>query len=199
MPQPLSAPTTLDEALAHGLAELRRGVADRRHGLRTVNVASIGTDGGPDVRTMVLRAVDPVARTLRLHSDVRSGKIAQIARDSRVMVHGYDARARLQLRLRGHAAIDRAGAVADAAWAASQPMARLCYAPDIVPGSPIPAAPLPPATEEAGARAHFAVILVRFDMLEWLWLAADGHRRARFVWDQGGDGAAPDQAMWLAP
>jgi hypothetical protein len=54
--------------------------------------------------------------------------------------------------------------------------------------------PLAPRDAVAG-RAVFRVILLRFDRLDWLELAAAGHRRARFVWRAEG---APD-ATWLVP
>jgi len=41
---------------------------------------------------------------------------------------------------------------------------------------------------------HFAVIDTRVDFLEWLWLASDGHHRARFEWHEH-----TWQRTWLVP
>ena len=47
----------------------------------------------------------------------------------------------------------------------------------------------PTPEQVAPARAHFAVLLVEVQTIEWLYLAHDGHRRAIFDWD-------PDRNRW---
>ena len=42
---------------------------------------------------------------------------------------------------------------------------------------------------------NFAVVIVRLDSLEWLFLAGEGHRRARFGWVTDGGLTS----TWLAP
>jgi len=49
-----------------------------------------------------------------------------------------------------------------------------------------------PLLDEADARQNFAVLAVVVHTMEWLHLAPDGHRRARFT-------SAPEQAVWLVP
>lgn len=182
----------LGEALAEAERLLRRAVADRRSPWRTLQLASIAADGAPDVRTLVLRAFDPDARRLRLHTDRRSAKIAELATDPRVMVHGYDPGAKLQLRLAGEATV-LTGADTRAAWLASAPQARACYAIQPAPGSVV-ATPPPAPLLSPGAEDQFAVLIVRYHSLDWLWLSAEGHRRARFDWSSG-----TLVAHWLVP
>lgn len=189
-------------AHAHDLAELRaeafrllaRGVADRRSAFHTPTLATVGLDGAPRARTLVLRGFEAASRTLRLHTDARSAKPAELAREPRCALHVYDPAAQVQVRLEGLARLHRDDAVAEAAWAASRPMSRMCYAIEPGPGTPV-AAPLPAPRDPAAGRAHFAVILLRFHRLEWLWLAAEGHRRARIAWDAAG----VEEATWLSP
>jgi len=38
-------------------------------------------------------------------------------------------------------------------------------------------------------------VVIGFHRLEWLWLAAAGHQRARFIWDEAGNLTAD----WIAP
>ena len=45
----------------------QRGVADRRSPFRTPAIATVGTDGQPEVRTVVLRDAELQSRTLTLH------------------------------------------------------------------------------------------------------------------------------------
>lgn len=185
---------TLDECLQEAFRRLARGVADRRSPFHTPTLATIGADGAPELRTLVLRGFEATTRTLRLHTDARSGKVADLAREPRCALHLYDPVAKLQLRIAGRAAVHGGDAVAEAAWEASRDFSRMCYAIEPAPGSPI--ADPPPAPRDAEAGRHvFRVILLRFDRVEWLELAAAGHRRARFVWP-GGD--VPD-ASWLVP
>ncbi|MBR0653743.1 pyridoxamine 5'-phosphate oxidase family protein [Plastoroseomonas arctica] len=183
----------LDETLAEAFRLLARGVADRRSPIHTPSLASIGPDGAPRIRTLVLRGFDAPTRTLRVHSDRRSGKAMEIAADPRVAVHAYDAGAQVQLRLGGTATLHAEDAIADAAWATSTDNARLVYTTALPPGAAIPTPTLPSALSDG--REHFAVLVLRFDALEWLWLCADGHRRARFGWDSAGQASAE----WCVP
>ncbi|WP_137124281.1 pyridoxamine 5'-phosphate oxidase family protein [Roseomonas sp. HF4] len=187
-------PATPEGALAQAFALLARGVADRRSPFHTPTLATRGTDGTPNLRTVVLRAFDPAARRLRIHTDRRSAKAAEVLTEPRVMLHGYDAGARVQLRLGAKATLHLDDAVADEAWTASRAMSRLTYATEHPPGAEVAAPPASPA-EVGTARDNFAVLVLRMDSLDWLLLAHAGHRRARFAWDAAGRLAA----SWVAP
>lgn len=183
---------TLAEVRAEAFRRLANGVADRRSPFRTPTLATIGPDGAPAIRTLVLRGFDPATRTLRLHTDRRSGKWAELAADLRAALHVHDAGAELQLRLSGRASLHAGDSLAAAAWAESHPSSRLVY--DIAPAPGTPVAEPPPAPHGEGGEANFGVILLRFDRMEWLHLHPAGHRRARFVW--GPEGLAE---TWLVP
>lgn len=193
-PRPAHA-DDLGETLAEALRLLGRGVADRRHPFHTPTLATLGLDGAPQARTLVLRGCDPAGRGLRLHTDRRAGKWAELRAEARCALHLYDAGAAIQLRLAGRASLHDADAVADAAWEATRPFSRRCYAVEPAPASPV-AAPPPAPRDEAGARENFAAVVFRWHALEWLWLAAEGHRRARFTWPDSADGP---EATWLVP
>ena len=183
----------LEAVRVAAFALLARGVVDRRSPLHTPTLASIGLDGTPRARTLVLRGFDPGTRTLRLHSDCRTGKFAELTQDPRCALHGYDPGAQIQLRLTGTASLHADDAVADEGWQASRSFSRMGYAIVPGPGTPIPA-PMPAPKDEAAGRAHFGVILLRIQSLEWLWLAAEGHRRARIDWCDD-----EERATWLIP
>jgi hypothetical protein len=180
---------------------MTRGALDRRSAFHHPVIGTIGPDGQPRQRVMILRAVDPEARSLRFHTDIRSEKALEIAADSRVSVLAYDPASKIQLRLSGRATLHHADDIAEAAWQGSQRMSRACYGTMPGPGSEIRqgnAFRLPDTSDETAlesGRANFAAMLVRIESLEWLYLAYEGHRRAHFAWDAGGKLTA----RWLAP
>lgn len=183
----------LAELRAAAFALLARGVADRRSPMHTPTLASIGLDGAPRARTLVLRGFDAATRRLRLHSDRRAGKCAELAADPRCALHAYDAAAQVQIRVEGTASVHTDDALAEAAWQASRAFSRIIYAIEPAPGTQV-AAPPPAPQDEAAGRPHFATIEVRMHSLEWLWLAAGGHRRARIDWT-----GTEEHATWLVP
>lgn len=199
MPDPRPTPAfahDLAETLAHAWASLSRGVADRRSAFHTIGVATIGRDGRPRLRTVVLRAVEPSAARLRFHTDARADKIAELAADPRIALHGYDPGGKLQIRVEGRAVVHVGDVVADAAWAASRPMSRDCYGTRPAPGTPVsaPDAFALPAdeAERAAGRPNFRAVIVAVETIETLYLARSGHRRARFDIRTG-------EAVWLVP
>lgn len=189
----------LDGSLAHAWAMIGRGVVDRRSAFHTPVVATVDETGAPSQRVMVLRAADGGSRTLRLHTDLRSAKLAHIEQQPRISVVFYDANAKLQLRLGAQARIHAQDSISDQAWLNSRPQSRLCYEQSVAPGAPV-AAPLPELPVDARAaraddgRLNFAVLIIVVDTVEWLYLAIEGHRRARWVWKD-----EQWQGTWLAP
>ncbi len=191
---------TLRSTLAEAYRLIERGVKDRRNAMHTPSVATIGIDGRPRIRTVVLRDFNEAARTLRFHTDRRSEKVSELARDPRIGVHFYDEVAKVQIRIDGSAAIHCEGAIAEAAWTASQRMSRVCYGTDPAPGSVIERADafrLPGLDPEiAAGREHFSAIVVTISAIEWLWLKSGGHRRAMFRFKNGTESV---ESQWLAP
>ena len=188
----------LTEILSEGWRLMARGVADRRSPFHHPTVATLGLDGRPSLRTVILRGCHVASRTLRFHTDDRSTKVQEIANDPRLAVHFYDATAKIQLRLDGIATLHRNDDVADSAWAATRSFSRQCYG--ITPGPGVKLTDgkdftLPETTDEATApgRVNFCPVTVEIKSMEWLYLAASGHRRARFSWNES------MSAQWLTP
>lgn len=186
---------TLDDVRADAFRLWSRGVADRRSPFRSPALGTIGLDGQPRLRTVVLRAFDPGARRLVAHSDVRAEKIAEIGRDARVMLHVWDDGGQVQVQAAGTAAV-QTGAAARAEWDRLHPGSRATYRVRPTPGSVMadPAGADADQVDEEAAFANFAVIGVQMTGLEWLHLGKDGHRRAAFTWTD-----ANLNARWLVP
>lgn len=196
-PLPPSFYDDLDGTSAEAWGLLTRGAVDRRSAFHTPAVVTNGVDGAPAVRTVVLRAVDITARTLRFHTDKRSSKFTELSRDPRIGLHVYDAHAKIQLRLAGRARLHPSGdPVAERAWEGSQRLSRLCYGQRTAPGADVehPAEALAGTEDAEGGYVNFVAVVVTVDRLEWLYLASAGHRRARFDWTD-----TSWQGRWLAP
>ena len=185
----------LNATLAFVRGFLEAGVRNRRLASHAPALCTLAADGSPTVRTVILRGVDWAARTLEIHTDVRSGKWSEIDARPEVALHVYDRRKHLQLRLFGHATLDRAGPVAEAAFAAARPSSLEVYRVAGAPGTPIAAPDAAPARAgTSDARAVFGVVSVRFATIEYLFIGRPGHRRALFTF-RGGE----TDATWLVP
>ena len=188
----------LRETYAQSWNLLRLGVADRRSLFHTPTLASLRGDGAPSLRTVVLRDVDCANRLLRFHTDIRSAKLREIAADPRVALHFYDPGQKVQLRVDGQARVHTHDVYASEAWRKTRSFGRLCYSIEPAPGVPLVDPRVARMSADGrdgdGGWQNFAAVSVLVEAVEWLYLAARGHRRARFWWRDG-----ELRATWLAP
>lgn len=186
---------TLDEIRADAFQRLARGATHRRSPFREPVLATVDAQKRPGVRTIVLRGFDPATRLLTMHSDVRSAKVEEVRAEPHIMLHGWDARARVQLRVWARASL-RLGEAARTDWARLHPRSRATYAVAPPPGTPLD----DPAEADRGclpgseAFLNFAVIEAVMDRLDWLHLARAGSRRAQFTWS-----GSMETASWMVP
>lgn len=195
----------LAEVLRSAWATLGQAALDRRHGFHVPTFATVGLDGAPCARSVVLRRVSPEVGEIWCHTDVRSAKVAEIAREPRVSWHFYAPEAKLQLRVAAIAEFQATGPRADDGWARSALSSRRCYLAPRAPGAACdaPSPNLPPGildrrpTEEETlpGRANFGVVITRATEIDWLYLASEGHQRARFT--RGADGVW--SGAWIEP
>ena len=193
----------LGATLRFAWEQLARGAADRRSPLNTPALATRTTDGAPRARTVILRAVDAGRRELTVYTDARSAKAGAIHSDPRVALHAYHHRLGFQLRITGVARIHAGDDIARAAWERLRPASRIAYLGS-APGSQAPGPTAggadrfreraPGAEDLAEGFRRFAVLRVRSDALDWLYLHRAGNRRALFRWPGG-----VLRAAWLHP
>jgi pyridoxine/pyridoxamine 5'-phosphate oxidase len=187
----------LDDTFAEAWRLFGRGVVDRRSPFHSPMIATIGLDGRPRSRVVILRGAERSAAILRFHTDRRSGKVAELAANPSIALTAYDAGAKVQVRVEGRAVVHTEGSVADAAWAASRSFSRVCYSVSPAPGDVIDeGGAFTLAQEEAeiaAGRANFSAVQIHVETLEWLYLAHAGHRRALFAARDGWAG------RWLTP
>lgn len=206
MPDSAAFYDNLEASLAKARSLIDIGARDRRQPSHHPVVASIGSDGTPRQRVMILRALDWQNRRLRFHTDYRTTKVEEYSDNAAASVLVYEPDAKIQLRLTGTANILNQGQAVDTAWAEATLFARRCYLANQRPGavSERPISGLPewvegraPSDEElAPARENFAILFFEFHQIEWLYLANSGHRRARWNWNSA---SSSWEGCWLVP
>lgn len=185
----------LDEILDEAWRLISRGVKNRRSPFHTPTVVTVGHGGRPSVRTVVLRGTDRPRGRLRFHTDRRSALVGHLSENDALAMHVYDSPRRIQIRVDGTAAFSTPAQHVKI-WERMQPHARASYRTELAPGTPLPEPPQPgPAMlDEGDAFANFCVVDVRIRRLEWLFLSAQGHRRAAFLCGPEGQ-----MGTWLVP
>ncbi|MEM6422795.1 MAG: pyridoxamine 5'-phosphate oxidase family protein [Pseudomonadota bacterium] len=175
-------------------ARLARGAANKRAAFNTMQVATIGAQGWPEMRSVILRAVDAEARQLLFHTDRRSTKAGEIEADGRLSALFWDPGVKLQLRVWGQAQLLTDDPLTESEWTRIGQPTRQIYRLPLSPGRPIAAPADGEGDAESDGRDVFAVVPVTVMRFEWLHLRSGGHRRARF--DTGTEGW---RGRWLAP
>ncbi|WP_213303247.1 pyridoxamine 5'-phosphate oxidase family protein [Paraburkholderia sacchari] len=150
-----------------------------------LQAATIGLDGAPKVRTIVLRGASTEGSTLTFYTDVRSEKVAELRRDSRISLVGCDLGAGIQIRLGGVARLAASLEERLALWNVSRPHSLIVYRAALTPGTTIALpqeayiASASPTDSMAGFES-FCVITVDVQKIDYLDLSPDGHKRAQF-------------------
>ena len=155
-----------------------------------------------DGRIVVLRKSDQTNKMLQFHSDIRSDKIPKLKNNKNASMLFYDKEEKIQVRLKVECIINHDNEVTEEAWKKTGHISRKCYLVDNGPGteSATPTSGLKPELDnfeftmeqsEEGYK-NFTVIQCKIKSIEWLYLAAKGHRRARFDLEK-------NKENWLVP
>jgi 3-hydroxyisobutyrate dehydrogenase len=184
-------------------ARLENAAASSRNDFHLPVVATVSGDM-PSLRTVVLRRASATDRKLRFHTDIRSPKVSALLANPSIALLFYHKEHRLQLRVQGRATVDHTSDAVSMAWDATPASSRRCYLSTAAPSSTsdVPSVGFPdafrhrfPSHEETlPGRDHFAVVIVQVKSIDWLWLNHAGHRRAQFIYHEGGF-----DAQWLVP
>ena len=161
-----------------------------------------GHNNDIDGRIVVLRKSDQQNNLVQFHSDIRSDKIELLKNNPNAALLFYDKDEKIQVRLKVEAIINHNNDITKQSWEKTQHISRKCYLVDNGPGteSDIPTSGLKPELDnfeftmeqsEEGYK-NFTVIQCKIKSIEWLYLAAKGHRRAKFDLENNKD-------TWLVP
>ena len=161
-----------------------------------------GDQSNFDGRIVVLRKSDQSNNLVQFHSDIRSDKINKLKNNKNASMLFYDKEEKIQVRLKVECTINHDNEITKESWKKTGHISRKCYLVDNGPGteSDIPTSGLKPELDnfeftmdqsEEGYK-NFTVIQCKVKSIEWLYLAAKGHRRARFEVDN-------NKECWLVP
>jgi pyridoxamine 5'-phosphate oxidase len=143
-----------------------------------------------DGRIVVLRKSDRENNLLQFHTDFRSPKVGILKKNNKASLLFYDKEEKIQLRIKVECEINNQNSTTEESWKKTQHISRRCYLTDSPPGtsSDNPTSGMISELEdfdytmeqsEEGYK-NFAVIKCKIKSIEWLYLAAKGHRRAKF-------------------
>jgi len=163
-----------------------------------------GNENKFDGRIVVLRGVSKKENKLWFHSDIRSNKIKILKSNLEAAFLFYDKSEKIQLRIFGATKINYKNDITKKSWKKTVHMSRQCYLGNKAPGSNT----LKPTSgltsdidnlkytieESEIGYENFCVIETYIKSIEWLYLAAKGHRRAHFILDE-----KQLEKKWLIP
>lgn len=199
-----------DKPVSHGeilkkiWKHLDLGTLDRTHPFHTPVFGTIAAGCTPNLRVVVLRRFwrkNP--RALAFHTHIGSPKVNEIRNNQNVSFAFYHAPEKLQISVKGRAAIYTSGELHEEQWLATGFFSRRCYAgatpsqPSEKPTNGLPAdlTDRKPTREESEAgKSNFTVVTSTIDSIDCLELDVRGNRRSLFVWNGG-----ELETRWLTP
>ena len=181
---------------------LTNAVKDRASEFRTP-VFICGNEKNLDGRVVVLRKADQDKNFIQFHSDIRSSKIEKIKKNPSCSILFYGKEEKIQLRLKIRCEINYNNEITKQSWEKTGHVSRKCYLVTDGPGteSDKPTSGLNGKfntfgfTKEESEEGYknFSVILCKIKSIEWLYLAAKGHRRALINFE------GSKKFTWLVP
>ena len=143
-----------------------------------------------DGRIVVLRKSDRSNNLLQFHTDLRSPKVNILEKNNKASLLFYDKEEKIQLRVKVECEINNQNSITKESWKKTQHISRRCYLTDSPPGttSKNPTSGMISKLEDfdytmeqsEDGYKNFTVIKCKIKSTEWLYLAAKGHRRAKF-------------------
>ena len=155
-----------------------------------------------DGRIVVLRKSDKNNSLLQFHTDLRSQKVVILKKNKNASLIFYDKEEKIQLRVKVICEVNNQDPVSEESWKKTQHISRRCYLTDSAPGSVSenPTSGMISKLEDFDytmeqsekGYENFTVIKCEIKSIEWLYLAAKGHRRALFNLEN-------NKKNWLLP
>lgn len=169
--------------LEHCWARLHAAAGERDNPWRTPALATTGNDG-PEVRTVVLRAVHQDPFQLDFHTDRRSQKGALLKDHDPVAWMFYDGGIKEQLRCSGPVEVHLGDAAAREAWGQLPPASRLLYCQRPGPGKPLTGGTT--LQDDSFGFANFLLVRCAVLKMDWLQIGREDTVRVQMRYRDGG-------------
>ena len=170
---------------------LTRGVKDRKHTFHTPVFCNIDNENSIESRVVVLRQFDSPNMVLNFHTDFRSPKILGLQQNNNSLLVFYDHKLKIQLRIKTTSIINNQNKVTQEMWDQTKLFSRKCYLTEKAPSSStnLPEDGIdeslggrePTLEESERGYKNFTVVQNQIQQIDWLYLAASGHRRLKII------------------
>ena len=170
---------------------LAKGVKDRKHTFHTPIFSNINNENTVESRVVVLRQFDSHNMVLNFHTDVRSPKVNNLKKKNHSLFVFYDHELKLQLRIKTVSTINNQNKITNEMWGKTKLSSRKCYLTEKAPSSftDFPEDGIdeslrgkePSLEESEKGYKNFTVVQNQIQEIDWLYLAASGHRRLKIT------------------
>jgi len=170
---------------------LTRGVKDRKHTFHTPVFCNVDNENSIESRVVVLRQFDSPNMVLNFHTDFRSPKILGLQQNNNSLLVFYDHKLKIQLRIKTTSIINNQNKVTKEMWDQTKLFSRKCYLTEKAPSSStnLPEDGIdeslggrePTLEESERGYKNFTVVQNQIQQIDWLYLAASGHRRLKII------------------
>lgn len=157
-------------------AELQNGVSKKGHPFRYATLGSVSATGVAELRTVVLRQVTEDFK-LRIYTDSRSKKIAQLLQNPTATLLFYHPKKLLQLKVTGNSTIITDPKELQRYYSGVQPASKKDYTTAAAPGTPISN---PDAVTYLDNTHYFTILQIAPTAVEFLQLKRPNHIRIAF-------------------
>ena len=170
---------------------LTRGVKDRKHSFHTPVFSNIEYEDGITSRVVVLRQFDSANMVLNFHTDFRSPKTFSLQQNNNSLFVFYDHKMKTQLRIKTISTVNNQNNITEEMWKKTKLFSRKCYLTEKAPSSftDFPEDGIdenlrgkePSVEESEKGYKNFTVVQNQIQKIDWLYLAASGHRRLKIT------------------
>jgi len=170
---------------------LMRAVKDRKHTFHTPVFCNVDDQNNIESRVVVLREFDSQNMVLNFHTDFRSPKVSSLKKNNNSLFVFYDQKLKIQLRIKTTSSINNQNTIAEEMWEGTQLISRKCYLTEKTPSSvtTLPEDGIneslkgkePTLEQSEKGYKNFTVIQNQIQQIDWLYLAASGHRRLKII------------------
>ena len=171
--------------------KISKAVKNRRHPYHTPVFSNTTTKNLVESRVIVLRKFDATNMVLNFHTDFRSPKISSLKKNNYSLFVFYDHKLKMQLRIKTTSLINNQNIITEKMWERTKLVSRKCYL-TLKPPSSVTSLPEdgidnslkekePTLEESEKGYKNFTVVQNKIHQIDWLHLAASGHRRLKII------------------